>query len=202
MQNPLHLHESWISWGRIHESLNGKWQADPSGCSLFVTVSSWGQSCICETRDKTQSSKLNSLRVLYRPGVESFMCEIPDWRPAFGYPSPGLCLSHIPCFGTAFLKQNLYLVEDWLIDHINGQSWWIPLTLPIPTIVLCLWFGALCRSGSMAMFGLSGAVFRSLTGSVLYVVLWWLIWERAHNSKKSNPRMKVLFSKGDLPNCF
>lgn len=171
--------------------------------NFFVAVSSWGQSCIwVSTRDKTQCTKLNSLRVLYRPGVGSFMCEIPDWQPAFGCLSPGLCLSHIPCFGTAILKQNLYLVEDWLIDHINGQSWWIPLTLPIPTVVLGRWFGVLCGSGSMAMFGLSGAVFRSLTGSVLHVVLQWLIWEWAQNSKKSNRRMKVLFSKGDLPNCF
>ncbi len=69
------------------------------------------------------------------------------------------------------LKLNLHLMENWLIDHINGRSWWIQLTLPIPTVVLGWWFGLLCGSGSMAMFGLSGAVFRSLTGSVLYVVL-------------------------------
>ncbi len=123
------------------------------------------------------------------------MCEIPDCRSAFGCPSPVLCLSHVPCFGTAILKLNLYLVEDWLIDHINGWSWWIPLTLPIQTVVLGRWFGALCGSGSMAMFGLSGVVFRSLTGSVLYVVLQWLIWERAHTSKESKRKMKFCSQK-------
>ncbi len=100
------------------------------------------------------------------------------------------------------LKLNLHLMENWLIDHINGRSWWIQLTLPIPTVVLGWWFGLLCGSGSMAMFGLSGAVFRSLTGSVLYVVLQWLIWERAHTSKDLKRKMKVLFAKGDLSNCF
>ncbi len=144
----------------------------------------WGQSCIWESsRDKTQCSELNGLRVLYRPDVGPFMCEIPDYRSAFGCPSPVLCLSHILFLKPPSLKLNLHLMENWLIDHINGRSWWIQLTLPIPTVVLGWWFGALCGSGSMAMFGLSGAVFRSLTGSVLYVVLQWLIWERAHTSK-------------------
>lgn len=32
---PQHLRANWISWGRIHEFLNRKWQADPLGGSFF-----------------------------------------------------------------------------------------------------------------------------------------------------------------------